>query len=141
MNHRESKSPQHSGESGDSISEAGALFDALKAEARSRAEDEADAARSRSRFGRVLLTLTISAALFAAGTMIYGAYMFPDAPIRAVDGGYAGKSGAPKSQSEFESFVAWKTTLVGAFGAASAFAIAFVLTEARRRRYGRRQGA
>jgi hypothetical protein len=141
VNHLEDKSGQGSlegGESRGSISEAGALFDALKNGATSRAKQEAAAARSLTAPGRLFLGLTIGAALLAAATMIYGAYMFPDAPITAVGDRFAGKTGAPKSQDDFERFMTWKKTLFGVFGAVLAFAIAFAFTESRRRRFGRR---
>ena len=116
------------------LDEAQALFERMAGEAKRRAELEQEEARSRSPVARLLLVLTIAACLLAAATGIYGAYNFPDAPIRKTAGGYAGKVGKPHTQEDYEAFIVWEKTMFIVFPTAFALGFAFGITEAMRRR-------
>jgi hypothetical protein len=77
-------------EGSNSLREAGDLYREMSAEAKRLIRDQAAAAGSRSKASRLLVMLTLIAALLAAATMFYGAYRFPDAPIRAAGNGFVG---------------------------------------------------
>jgi hypothetical protein len=93
-----------------------------------------EAARARGPLARVLLALTLAACLLAVGAGVYGAYNFPDAPLRQTAGGYVGKYGKPHTREEFEAFVRWKSAMFVAFPAAFLFAFAFALADGAGRR-------
>jgi hypothetical protein len=116
------------------IDEARDLFDTMVGEATRQANLESDAARSRGPVTKALLALTIVAVVLAAATMAYGIYTFPDAPIRATDGGYRGKGGTLRTVKDFEAFGAWKTALLTVVPSVFVFGFAFAVADARRRR-------
>jgi hypothetical protein len=112
MNEPDSKNPNTPPkESQGQLDQARELFRTMAGEAKHRSELESHAARSRGPGTRLLLWLTIVAAVLAAATLAYGVYMFPDAPIRATDGGYKGKTGNPHTLEEFEAFGVWETAV------------------------------
>ncbi len=88
----------------------------------------------RSPLVRIMLLLTIAACLAAAATGFYGVYNFPDAPIRQSENGYAGKTGSPRTQKEFEGFIAWEKAMFIAFPAAFVFGFAYAIAAALQRR-------
>lgn len=76
------------------LDEAQALFESMLGEAKRRSQFEREEVRSRGPLARVLLVLTIAAALLSAATMLYGVYHFPDAPNQA--------AGRPVRRKEWE---------------------------------------
>lgn len=125
---------QRSGETHKQIDEAKNLLETMMAEATRRSKRESDAARSRGPAARVLLALTIVAAVLAAATLVYGIFTFPDAPIRETASGYTGKGGTARTQGDFERFVAWKTAMLTIVPSAFVLAFAFAVADARQRR-------
>ena len=103
-------------------------------EAKRQSESEREAARGRGPLARVLLVLTIVACLAAVGAGVYGAYNFPDAPIRRAGEGYVGKYGKAHTREEFEAFVLWKSVMVVVFPSAFVFAFAFAWADGGLRR-------
>jgi hypothetical protein len=97
--------------------------------AKRQSASERAAARERGPLARVLLALTLAACLSAVGAGVYGAYKFPDAPIRQSGEGYAGKYGKPHTREEFEAFVTWKSVMFVAFPSAFVLAFAFALAD------------
>ena len=83
------------------------LIRELIAQARARAEADRAEAASRGPVRKLLLLMTVAAFLSAGATTIYGIYHFPDAPIRAVGGGYAGKGGTARTRQEYENYLSW----------------------------------
>jgi hypothetical protein len=116
------------------LDEARNLIETMKDEAERRSELEAEAARTRGPVARVLLALTVVAAVVAVATLAYGVFAFPDAPIRATGGGYAGKGGTPRTREDFEAFMAWKTAALAVVPTLFALGFAFAVADARRRR-------
>ena len=116
------------------LDEARVLFDRMAGEAVRQSEAEQQRAKSRSPLLRALLVLTLAAAFVVAVTMFYGAYYFPDAPIRATAQGYAGKGGTVRTQQDFESFVSWKRTLLVAFVMVLVLSVSFGITDAMKSR-------
>jgi cytochrome c-type biogenesis protein CcmH/NrfG len=98
------------------------------------AEAERVRAKSRGPLTRLLLALTIIAAVCAAATGIYGVWNFPDAPLRFRDGGYVGKTGKAHTQAEYEAYTAWKGVLLIVFPSAFILGFAFALADSRSRR-------
>jgi len=82
----------------------------------------------------LLLALTIVACLLAAATGLYGAYNFPDAPIRRTESGYVGKGGKIHTQEEFEAFTRWRQVMFIVFPSAFVLGFAFGITDAMQRR-------
>ena len=119
------------------MGEVRGLFDRMSGEARRQSEAGRAEARSRGPVVRILLVLTITAFLFAAGTGIYGVYNFPDAPIRQTADGYVGKGGKAHTQEDFDAFNLWKRVLFVAFPSAFVLALAFVIADGRKRRQPR----
>lgn len=128
--------PQAPQQKQSTVDEAHALFERMKGEVVARGESEREEARSRGPLARVLLVLTIAACLLAAATMIYGIYNFPDAPLRQTEGGYVGKGGKPRTQSDYEAFIFWMkaTFIIIPPVFVSGFAFAIVESKRRRRR-------
>jgi len=116
----------------------GALTRRLIREARERVEADRRAAASRGPVTRALLALTLLAVAACVVTGAYGAYNFPDAPIRPKGGGYVGKTGRPRTQAEYESYLSWTVTMWTVFPAAFVTGAAFSYSDARDRRKGRR---
>jgi hypothetical protein len=106
----------------------------MTGEARNRSELEEKEIRPRDRATRIFLALTIGACLVAAATGIYGAYNFPDAPIRQVEGGYVGKGGKPHTPEDFKAFILWEKAMFITFPLAFVLGFAFAITDSRRRR-------
>ena len=69
-------------------------------------------------------TLTGIAALVAVTTMVYGMVRFPDAPIRAVAGGYIAKGGKARTAADYRAFLLWQKAMFIAFPAV--FALGFL---------------
>lgn len=84
--------------------------------------------------GQALRWLTLVAALAAAVVFFWGAYSFPDAPIRESPSGYTGKHGASHSRDEYLNFTLWERGVFVAFGVALALGVAVAIDEAARRR-------
>jgi hypothetical protein len=120
------------------LDEARALFEKMAGEVTRRSEVERQVARARGPVARVLLVLTIAAALLAAATMFYGVYNFPDAPLRQTAGGYEGKGGRPRTQEDFAAFIAWEKMMIVVFPAVFGLGFAFAFIDARQRRKGER---
>ena len=116
----------------------GSLTRRLISEARERAEADRRAAVSRGPLTRVLLALTLVAVAACVATGAYGAYNFPDAPIRPKAGGYAGKTGRPRTQAEYETYLNWTLAMWTVFPAVFVAGAAFAYSDARDRRRGRR---
>lgn len=116
----------------------GALTRRLISEARERVEADRRAAVSRGPLTRALLALTLLAAAACVATGAYGAYNFPDAPIRPKAGGYAGKTGRPRTQAEYEKYLNWTLAMWTVFPAVFVTGAAFSYSDARDRRKGRR---
>lgn len=127
-------SEQVSPQSGGVMDETRELFRRGVEEAKRQSESERAAARGRGPLARVLLALTIVACLMAVGAGVYGAYNFPDAPIRQAGEGYVGKYGEPHTREEFEAFGRWKTLMFVAFPSAFVLAFAFALADGAGRR-------
>ncbi len=106
------------------------FFDKVKQQA----EIERENARHRSPFLRVLQILLLLASLSAVGTMIYGYYNFPSAPIRQTDSGFVDKIGKPHTEAAFESFKTWEKTLLITFSSAFALGFIFAFADSRQRR-------
>jgi hypothetical protein len=98
------------------------------------AEAERVRANSRGPVTRLLLALTIIAAVCAVATGIYGVWNFPDAPIRFKGGGYVGKTGKPHTQAEYEAYIAWKGALLVVFPSPFILGCAFAWADSRSRR-------
>jgi hypothetical protein len=111
-----------------------ALFERIVGEATRRIEAERQEARSRSPLARLLLSLTIAASLLAAATLFYGAYRFPDAPIRQTADGYRSKHGQIRTQADFEAFRAWERAMFVVFPSAFGLGFAFSIADAMQRR-------
>jgi hypothetical protein len=120
------------------LDEARTLFEKMVGEVTRRSEVERQAARSRGPVTRVLLALTIAAGLLAAATMFYGAYNFPDAPVRQTAGGYEGKGGRTRTHEDFEAFIAWEKAMIVVCPAALGLGFAFACIDAMQRRKGER---
>jgi hypothetical protein len=116
------------------LDEAQALFERMKSDVVGQAVHEREEFRSRGAFVRLLLVLTIVACLLAAGTMLYGVYNFPDAPIRQAESEYVGKGGRPRTQDEFEVFSLWRKAMFIIIPSVFVLGFAFVITNSRRRR-------
>jgi hypothetical protein len=116
------------------LDEARELFRRGVEEAKRQSEAERQAARKRGPLARVLLVLTLAACLLAVGAGVYGAYNFPDAPIRQAGEGYVGKYGKPHTREEFEAFGRWRTLMFVAFPSAFVLAFAFALADGAGRR-------
>lgn len=115
----------------------GALTRRLISEAREHVEADRRAAASRGPLTRVLLALTLLAVAACIATGAYGAYNFPDAPIRPKGGGYAGKTGKPRTRAEYESYLSWTLAMWTVFPAVFVVGAAFAYSDARDRRRGR----
>ena len=107
----------------------------MSGEATERSKAEQEDTRARGPLQRILLILTITAFLVAAGTGIYGVYNFPDAPIRQTAEGYRGKGGKAHTLDEFEKFVVWKRTMFVTFPSAFLFGFAFAIADGRLRKH------
>jgi len=116
---------------------AGALTRRLISDARERVEADRRDAASRSPLTRALLALALLAAAACVATGVYGAYNFPDAPIRPKGGGYAGKTGRPHTQAEYESYLNWTLAMWSVFPSAFVAGAAFGFSDSRDRRRGR----
>jgi len=79
-------------------------------------------------FDFIRVALVVIAALILA----YGAFKWPDAPIRETAGGVVGKTGSPHTREEYEMFELWKKSLLVAFPLA--FAVNFIAVIAERKR-------
>jgi hypothetical protein len=116
----------------------GALTARLISEARASVEADRRGAAGRGALTRALLALTLLAVTAAAATAVYGAYHFPDAPIRPGASGYVGKTGAPHTREDYERFLRWSLAMWTAFPAAFILGATFVYSDARDRRRRRR---
>jgi hypothetical protein len=119
----------------------GEVVGGLIAEARARAEAERAEAASRGPATRLLLLLTLVAAVSAGVTTFYGISNFMDAPIRATGSGYASKSGAARTRQDYDRYLTWSRTMWGTYAATFLFGSAFVWADDRgRRKRGRTDG-
>jgi hypothetical protein len=139
VNEPDSKNPdrtpkQPSGDPGSQLDEARDLINTMVGEARRLHQLESDAALARKPLAKVLLALTIMAAVVAAAVLVYGIYMFPDAPIRATESGYQGKGGTLRTIEHFEAFELWKTAMLTTVPAVFVLGFAFAIADASRRR-------
>src|SRR5262245_33901559 len=85
----------------------------------------------RSPVATALRALTIVAAVSAVTTLLYGLYMFPDAPIRAGASGYVGKAGTSHTAQEFERFLMWERAMLIAFAGTFLFGFAYEILRRR----------
>jgi cytochrome c-type biogenesis protein CcmH/NrfG len=139
MSNRERQSPdsqagQPSEQNQNALDEAQALFERMAGEVTRRSESERAQAQNRGPVVRLLLVLTIVMCLAAAATGLYGAYNFPDAPIRETAGVYVGKGGKIHTQEEFEAFVLWKQVMFIVFPSAFVLGFVYGITDAGQRR-------
>lgn len=81
---------------------------------------------------RITLAATLLSGALAVGSMVYGIYYFPDAPLRESATGYENKSGKPRTRQEYQAFVVWQRVLVSAFVATFAYGFTFAALDARR---------
>ncbi len=109
--------------------EARDLFDRMAGEAARQSQAERKAAKARRPLGKILLAFTLASSLFAAATMFYGMYYFPDAPIRQKAEGYVGKGGTARKQEDFEAFLKWEKAMLVAFPLVFVFGFGFGITE------------
>ncbi len=131
MKEADRRSSQPAPEQGrDALSEAQALYTQMARQAGL----ERKRARHRGPLTRLLLLLTITASVLASATLIYGAYNFPDAPIRQTGNGYAGKGGTTRTEEDFEKFRLWEKAMFIFFPATFVFGFAFAFTDAGERR-------
>lgn len=87
--------------------------------------------------GKALAGAAVIAGVIAAGTLLYGAYNFLDAPIRETPTGYVNKAGQPFPRERYEAFKLWEKTFIATFCVAFAVAGATVVEEKiRKRRHG-----
>jgi hypothetical protein len=120
----------------DAFDEARALYDRMADEARRQAEAERRSNRRRGPLVRTLQGLMMIAVLAAAITFFYGIYMFPDAPLRQTNEGFANKQGKPRTKEDFEKFKLWEKAFLISFSSVFVFGFAFGITDylARRRK-------
>lgn len=78
--------------------------------------------------GKVVNALSLAGILMVAGVLFYGFWQFPDAPIRKTPQGYVGKTGQPRTESDYVHFVWWERTLVVTFCSALALGFTSMLT-------------
>ncbi|MBI4748581.1 MAG: hypothetical protein HY774_08825 [Acidobacteria bacterium] len=78
--------------------------------------------------GKVVNALFLAGILTAIGVLFYGFWQFPDAPIRKTPQGYVGKTGQPRTESDYMHFVWWERTLVVTFCSALALGFTSMLT-------------
>ena len=130
MSKSEDESPEAPRKEHGSFDEVRELFDRMAGEAARQAEVERKAAKTRRPLAKILLAFTLASSLFAAATMFYGMYYFPDAPIRQKAEGYVGKGGTARKQEDFEAFLQWEKAMLVAFPMVFVFGFGFGITEA-----------
>ena len=118
----------------------GEIVSDLIADARARAEADRREAASRGPVARLLLSMALLAFVSAGVTTVYGIYNFLDAPIRPAGGGYASKTGAPRTREAYERYRAWTRAMWTTYPATFLLASAFMWADDRGRRK-RRNGA
>ena len=97
------------------VDQSRSLYEQLAGDVTQRAERDGAEARDWGPIARALIVACVAAAVFAAGTMVYGFTQFPDAPIRKSGGAYLGKGGVAHTRHEYERFVLWEKVLIGSF--------------------------
>lgn len=110
------------------------VFAEMVGKAKRQAESDRARAQSRGPVARLLLALTVVAAMCAVATGIYGVYNFPDAPLRFKDGGYVGKTGKARTRADYEAYTAWKGRMLIVFPSVFILGFAFALADSRSRR-------
>jgi hypothetical protein len=116
------------------LDETRELVDQLLTEAQRREAEQRASIPPRGPVGKALVFATVVAAAMAAGTMLYGAYNFLDAPIRETPTGYVNKAGKPYPREHYEAFKLWEKTFIATFCVAFAVAAAMAVEEQIRKR-------
>src|SRR5688500_8342286 len=111
------------------LEETRGLFDQMVGEAQRMDAEQRAKAPPRGPVGKVLGGAAVIAGVIAAGTLLYGFYSFPDAPIRQTPSGYAGKAGTPRTREDFEAFKVWEKGVIAAFVITFATAFASVAAD------------
>ncbi|MGR9046799.1 MAG: hypothetical protein ACU83N_16065 [Gammaproteobacteria bacterium] len=130
---RTSTTTNSSGAKRSFLTETRKLCQDMVQEARDRAEAESRAARTRGPFAKFLLAVTLAAGLLSAGTMFYGIYNFPDAPIRQTATGFEGKAGRVRTEQDFKAFKAWEKALILSIATTFCFGFALAVSDRLRR--------
>ena len=117
--------------------EARGLFDQRVGEAQRLDAEQRASTPPRGPIGKALAGAAIIAGVIAAGTLLYGAYNFLDAPLRQTPAGFVNKAGQPTSHERYEAFKLWEKGVVVTFVIAFAAAFATAAEEKiRKRRHG-----
>lgn len=74
-----------------------------------------ESARTRPAWVRVLTFVGVVLVIIAGLIMAYGAFKWPDAPIRQTPSGFVGKTGLAHTREDYELFELWKSGLLVAF--------------------------
>jgi len=85
---------------------------------------------------RVLNVIVIFAVVVTMLTLAFGAFTWPDAPIRQTANGFGGRTGAPYTREDYELFNLWKKSLLVI--APIAFIVNFGAALARKRQHKHR---
>lgn len=82
---------------------------------------------------KALHIIGIIAVIIAAIILLYGAFSWPDAPIRQTPNGFAGKTGLPHTREDYELFKLWEKSLLIAFPVAFIVNFAAIFIAKRRK--------
>lgn len=119
-------SPGRTAEKG-MMGEVRTIFDQALERVRKQAELDGQKT-STTPLGKVVNALSLAGILMVAGVLFYGFWQFPDAPIRKTPQGYVGKTGQPRTESDYVHFVWWERTLVVTFCSALVVGLTSMLT-------------
>ena len=81
---------------------------------------------------RALNFICVALVIIAALILAFGAFKWPDAPIRQSDGGFVGKTGLAHTREDYELFMLWEKSLFVSFPLA--FAVSAIAAVAGRKR-------
>ena len=81
---------------------------------------------------RMLNFIGIALVIIAAMILAFGAFKWPDAPIRQTPGGFVGKTGIAHTLEDYEFFELWQKSLFVSFPLA--FVVNFIAVLANRKR-------
>ncbi|HEX5735583.1 MAG TPA: hypothetical protein VF131_22340 [Blastocatellia bacterium] len=81
---------------------------------------------------RALNFIGVALVIIAALILAFGAFKWPDAPIRQAAGGFVGKTGIAHTSEDYELFKLWEKALFVSFPLA--FAVNIIAAVARRKR-------
>lgn len=81
---------------------------------------------------RALNFIGVALVIIAALILAFGAFKWPDAPIRHSDGGFVGKTGIAHTREDYELFKLWEKSLFVSFPLA--FAVNIIAAVAKRTR-------